>query len=636
LGHLDPNTNTFQEWTIPTPSANPYSLAITTSGGPTELWGTEYGSDKIFTFSPVSNLLREYPLPHGDAGVGYISIEPNGPGVRVWFTETIRNANGEVIYDSTTGNATLYEDYFPAAAGGGAYGVYAQSDAVWFAGFSGIVKWTRASQQYTIWQLPVHGSAVGRFISMDSYGQLWYTQGSTYPTSPDNFVGVLHPDSTISEWRIPTPGADAREISISRESQEPWIAEQSTTASSGAIAVLSNSSSATLFSPSQTTAPSSGTPVTLAATSTVVKATNHTVTPVDAKTTGLATETFTEYPLASAPQDVVCDSQGNIWMSEPGANKIIRLSELNPDFALNTFPTSMSLSPGGSGTISVIGRSVSGYQGSPTIRALNTPSGVKFSLNSPQLAIKNGGNASSEVVINVDPNATGGTSQVTLEGNDGAITHTTSFWLTISNSSSGPTSRSPCLIATATYGSELSSEVQELRNFRDNVIKSKTGSSFLIVLNSWYYSFSPYIASYVGSHPQTTELIRSILYPLIGILALSSNLFSALAAYPEFATLSSGLFAACIASALYIGMPLGVIKRKMRSTLSMNVRVFAAVLLSGLGGISAGLALGSNVLLMIASSMTVLCAMWGSGALTADFISHPNFLKRRVNAKLDN
>ena len=54
-----------------------------------------------------------------------------------------------------------------------------------------------------------------------------------------------------------------------------------------------------------------------------------------------------------------------------------------------------------------------------------------------------------------------------------------------------------CLIATATYGSEMASQVQLLREIRDNKLMStETGSSFVTGFNEIYYSFSPVIADY--------------------------------------------------------------------------------------------------------------------------------------------
>jgi streptogramin lyase len=572
-------------------------------------------------FSPTVGNFREFSLPHSDTGVGYISVEPGGPQVRVWFTETINNANGELIYDPTTGNATLYEDYFPAAVGGGAYGVYAESNSVWFAGFSAIVRWDRATQQYTMWQLPIHGSAVGRFISIDAHGQLWYTQGSTNATSSNNYVGVLRPDSTITEWRLPTPGADARQITINPQSQQPWIVERSLSAGNGAIAVLGNSSGGTIFTPTQTTAPSGGTPYALGSASSVLTTTTNTVTPDDRELLGLRGELFTEYPLQpTSPQDVITDSQGNIWVSEPGANKIARLSGLNPDFALSVSPNSLYLPPSGSGTVSITGTSLYGYAGAPSINALNVPAGVTASLSQNPINIRSGENASTQVTIDVGPNVTAGSRQITFEANDGTVAHATSILLTVSNTTSAPPGKSQCLIATATLGTELSPQIELLRTFRESILTSQTGASFLTIFNSWYYSFSPTAANYLRNHSNTRQVMKGVLYPLIGILSLSSGLFSILSAYPENATLLSGLLASSMIGAFYFGIPLGLVKRKLRFNLRVSIHLCAAMLLFGLVGILLSLDFGSTVILMIASPLTVLSAMYESAALTAETI----------------
>jgi peptidyl-prolyl cis-trans isomerase B (cyclophilin B) len=48
-----------------------------------------------------------------------------------------------------------------------------------------------------------------------------------------------------------------------------------------------------------------------------------------------------------------------------------------------------------------------------------------------------------------------------------------------------------CLIATATYGSELAPQVQQLREIRDNMILStESGTAFMSGFNQFYYSFS--------------------------------------------------------------------------------------------------------------------------------------------------
>ena len=52
-----------------------------------------------------------------------------------------------------------------------------------------------------------------------------------------------------------------------------------------------------------------------------------------------------------------------------------------------------------------------------------------------------------------------------------------------------------CLIATATFDSELAPQVQQLRELRDNkLLQTKHGSDFMKAFNNFYYSFSPQVA----------------------------------------------------------------------------------------------------------------------------------------------
>ena len=78
-----------------------------------------------------------------------------------------------------------------------------------------------------------------------------------------------------------------------------------------------------------------------------------------------------------------------------------------------------------------------------------------------------------------------------------------------------------CLIATATYGSELAPEVQKLRELRDNQLLSTTsGTHFMNTFNSFYYSFSPIIADYERENPVFKEAVKITLTPLISSLSI--------------------------------------------------------------------------------------------------------------------
>jgi peptidyl-prolyl cis-trans isomerase B (cyclophilin B) len=78
-----------------------------------------------------------------------------------------------------------------------------------------------------------------------------------------------------------------------------------------------------------------------------------------------------------------------------------------------------------------------------------------------------------------------------------------------------------CLIATATYGSELSTQVQQLRELRDNkLLKSELGTSFMNSFNTFYYSFSPPIADYERENPLFKEAVKIVITPMISSLSI--------------------------------------------------------------------------------------------------------------------
>ncbi len=78
-----------------------------------------------------------------------------------------------------------------------------------------------------------------------------------------------------------------------------------------------------------------------------------------------------------------------------------------------------------------------------------------------------------------------------------------------------------CLIATATYGSELSPQVQQLRELRDNyLMNTESGSSFMSGFNEFYYSFSPTVADLERESPVFKEAVKLFITPLITSLSI--------------------------------------------------------------------------------------------------------------------
>ena len=111
-----------------------------------------------------------------------------------------------------------------------------------------------------------------------------------------------------------------------------------------------------------------------------------------------------------------------------------------------------------------------------------------------------------------------------------------------------------CLIATATYGSEMATEVQQLRELRDNqLMNTEYGSAFIGTFNHIYYSFSPVIADYERENPLFKETVKLAITPMISSLSLMEN------ANSESEVLGLGLSVIMLNIGMYLGVPAVVI-----------------------------------------------------------------------------
>jgi hypothetical protein len=81
-----------------------------------------------------------------------------------------------------------------------------------------------------------------------------------------------------------------------------------------------------------------------------------------------------------------------------------------------------------------------------------------------------------------------------------------------------------CLIATATYGSEMAPQVQLLREIRDNqLMNTESGVSFMTGFNQFYYSFSPHIADMERENPLFKEIVKIGITPMLSSLSIMSH-----------------------------------------------------------------------------------------------------------------
>jgi len=183
-----------------------------------------------------------------------------------------------------------------------------------------------------------------------------------------------------------------------------------------------------------------------------------------------------------------------------------------------------------------------------------------------------------------------------------------------------------CIVATATYGSELSPEVQFLRGFRDGTVMSTfAGSGFMKVFNAWYYSFSPYVADFISKQPLLKEAMKILLYPLVGILHISASAYSALSFSPELAIVITGLVASGLIGIVYFA-PLSLItllfmrrRRKFRLNMS-HLKGLTAIWIASIALICLAEATAAQPVMMVATAMLVLSTLTLAALVTTQRI----------------
>lgn len=356
------------------------------------------------------------------------------------------------------------------------------------------------------------------------------------------------------------------------------------------------------------------------------------VTPPPAGTvTSMATVSVDSGTPASTPTITITGTSGSLTHFQTIALTIT----ITPDFTITAGPSSISIAQGASGTSTITVGSLNGFTSAVALSNSwmgSAPSGVTVNIPGP-ITPPSGSTATSTLTVSASPGSSLGSFTLSIIGTSGALTHNVNVGIVITaagttSSSSTTTLGAPkCLIATATYGSELAPEVQLLRNFRDNsILKTSAGSNFMLAFNAWYYSFSPYVANYLNTHWVERTIMKGVLYPLIGMLYLTSNLFVVTATYPEVAALVSGLLASSLIGAFYLGLPFAVLRTRIRRLRGWRTqrslqKILAAALLIAFGIMLVGEFISSTPLLIISSSTIVLATLFLSAIITSGTIA---------------
>jgi hypothetical protein len=307
---------------------------------------------------------------------------------------------------------------------------------------------------------------------------------------------------------------------------------------------------------------------------------------------------------------------------------VLTITELPRDFNLSSPVTQVVLVQSSKSDVTLTVTSVGFFSGNVTLSGALAPSSSGLTVAfSPSIVVPqpNGGIAQAAMEITAQKN-TVGTYQLTITGTSSVPSRTHQLTITVQVS--------PCLIATAAYGSELAPQVQFLRDFRDRqIMNTFAGSNFMTAFNAWYYSFSPTVAQYEYANPVAREIAKTTLYPLIEVLQLSSSTFTTFGFAPEFAALVTGLVGGSLIGLTYLSLPvfgtLWVMRRRINALTKARIMkvmpsVFGLLIFAFM--ISEILAL--PIAMMIFSAGLVLAALVAGSLLPA--LLAVEYLRRRA------
>ena len=275
-------------------------------------------------------------------------------------------------------------------------------------------------------------------------------------------------------------------------------------------------------------------------------------------------------------------------------------STLEPfNFSLLVFPSELKIAPESSASVTIRIIPVKGFPEPVSLSVQGLPEDASFSLSQesvppPFVAVS----------LNIVAGKTTGNFSILITGSDGGITRTARVLLIIEE-------ERRCVIATATFGSELSPHVQELRYFRDNIVmRTFAGRGFMRVFNAFYYSWSTPVAELILRHEIIRRTLRITLYPLLGILQASRIFFDLISgASAEMGVIGAGILASSLIGAVYLAplVALILVAIKPNNVHHLKDKRSYLTIILGLITLVSGEVLGSAWLVMLGSSLLVVC-----------------------------
>ncbi len=343
-------------------------------------------------------------------------------------------------------------------------------------------------------------------------------------------------------------------------------------------------------------------------------------------------------------------STGSQVGDSASATFVVTASATN--FSITSSSSIITLTQGGSGSATITVNSLNGFSSAVTLTPSwvgNAPAGASLTIPSPITPVA-GGVATSILTITATSSASTGPFAVQVTGTSGtlsqtltpnlviqitpAVTTITSTNSSVVNSTSTTSSVSStisalplpanCPVSYAIAGSELAPMAQRLRIFRDqSIMKTLPGRAFMMLFNSWYYSFSPHVASYVTMHQTQRMILKDAMYPLIAVLYASYYAYLLTSPFSsDLGAIFVGVIAASLLGLIYLA-PIGyvtkrILRRYLQHSLLRRSHIIqwagVSVLLIPIGYFTNPLLMGIVVANLLISMLSVGCVL-GAAAL---------------------
>jgi len=624
-------TGVFSEYIIPTSGSEPQDLVADTSGN---IWFTEKVGNKIGKLTISTGAITEYNVPTANSRPYGITVDSSG---NLWFTEQQGNKIGKM----TPGGS--FTEYLVPSSGAGPVGIVVDgSGNIWFCEIAGnrIGKMT-STGTFTEFTVPTANSYPA-YIALDSSGNLWFTE------QQGNRIGEMTPTGVFTEYAVPTTGILGG-ITIDRLGVI-WFVERGanrigsisfpdfkisstptslTVAQASSITSIITIRSLAAFSSSVILSSSWVGGVTPAEVTVDFNSTSLTPPVGGSKNATLTLTTTSSTPTGSYTLRVT----GTSGALSHYVDIAVAVSAAAFDFTVNVSPASQTVNQGQSCTYGVTVSLTSGTGQPVDLSIAGLPTDTAYTFNpasgTPTYA--------STLTVETSSATPTGTFTLTITGSGGGISRSKTVTLKVNPAATPTVTPTPtptptpsptpppggCLVATATYGSELSPEVQFLRGFRDGqVLSTFAGSEFMKAFNAWYYSFSPSVASFIASNPTVKAAMKILLYPLVGILHLSASAYAVFNFNPELAVCIAGLVASGLIGVVYFSpfalVILGILRRTRRLSLSVrNVVPLAYIWVACAGFLTLSILTLSPVAMMASSAIFALATIGLTSLSTA-------------------